>query len=372
MKPATRARTAASLAILLAGCATGGTGSSSPAAAPVAEQPARASSPWPIQTRYDLDLWLHGYAMISDDTTQLPLFQRGYRDRMVAFKRRANVSTRLDANHDALHDRLARHPGYISGQFLPLYFAPGEAMHQAIALFLNADGNPQLARDAQQRAIIATFASVFPSAADREWLRTFVEAIDDEGAQYYHSYWIARQRDLAPVLARADSLWEQTYRAKLARYLDNEQLDRGIVYLSLPLDGEGRTITGTYRERGDNRITAAFPDTPAAAMEAVYVFAHEAVGAMTNIVVRDNTTPAEQRQGVSDRYTSAAAVRGGAMLLQRLAPELVAGYARYYVQAAGETVDGDDPERSLARVFPLPQSIVDAIDHQLDVVLGGI
>jgi hypothetical protein len=364
---------AASLVVACAGCATVGPGNAlPPASAPAGAVPGHPNSTWPIQTRYDLDLWLHGYAMISDDTTHLPLFQRGYRERMVDFKRRANVTTALDRNRAALHDRLVQHPGYISAQFLPLYFAAGDAMRQAVTLFLNANGDAQRATDPQQQAIIATFASVFPGAADRDWLRAFAAAIDDESTQYYQRYWNARQRDLAPVLARVDSLWENVYRAKLSRYLDNEQLDRGIFYLSLPLDGEGRTIAGTPAQRGNNRIATAFPDTPDAAMEAIYVFAHEAVGAMTNRVVHDNTTPAEQRQGTADRYTSAAAVRGGAMLLKRLAPELVQGYASYYVRSAGGTAADGDAEDSLARVFPLPQSIVDAIDHQLDIVLGGI
>ena len=367
--PAIRTLIAGSGMALLAACASVGPGNPLPAATP---ETGASSAAWPIQTREDIDLWLHGYAMLSDDTTQVPFFKRGYRERMTAFKRRANVSTQLDANYQTLHDQLAQRPGYVSGQFLPLYFGSWDDMRQAIQLFLGANGNPRAVTDPQQQAIVATFASVFPQPADREWLRTFTAAIEDENTQYYQNYWNARQRDLAPVLARTDSLWEHTYLAKFQRLLDNQQMSRGIVYASLPLDGEGRTIAGGVAQRGNSRVTVPFPESPTEALDPIYVFAHEVVGSLTALAVTENTTPAEKRQGLSDRYTSPAAVRGGELLLKRIAPDLAAGYARYYLASANVSFTTGDPEQALARAFPLPQPILDAIDHQLGVVLGGI
>ena len=99
--------------------------------------------------------------------------------------------------------------------------------------------------------------------------------------------------------------------------------------------------------------------------------AHEAVFAVAQTAVNDNTTPTEKRNGVADRYQSAAAVRGGAMLLRRIAPELLDGYARYYVRAAGQT-PSSDPMAQLDRLFPLPEVIRESIDRQIGVVIGGI
>jgi len=65
-------------------------------------------------------------------------------------------------------------------------------------------------------------------------------------------------------------------------------------------------------------------------------------------------------------------VRGGELLLKRIAPDLAPGYARYYLASANVSFTTGDPEQALARAFPLPQPILDAIDHQLGVVLGGI
>ena len=69
---------------------------------------------------------------------------------------------------------------------------------------------------------------------------------------------------------------------------------------------------------------------------------------------------------------SAAAVRTGYLLLQRTAPDLADGYARYYLRSANASASATDPGATLASVFPLPDPLREAIVRQLDVVLGGI
>jgi hypothetical protein len=101
------------------------------------------------------------------------------------------------------------------------------------------------------------------------------------------------------------------------------------------------------------------------------VFAHEVTSSIVSTAVTDNTTPTEQRAGVSARYVTIGTVRAGAMLVQRAAPELLQGYIRYYLTQAGLPTSGDLNAR-LASAFPLPETIRDAIERQLDVVLGGI
>ena len=356
------------LAALLAGCASRSTDRGA-APAPVAQQPERVSSAWPVKTRYQIDLWLHGYAMVEDDTTIVPYFQRGYHDKMVALRNKANVTTQLDLNRDRLRSRLATNRELIGGQFLALYFGSWEDMQGAIDVFLRTEGNPRRVGDPQQQAMVAALAGTFRSAADRDWLRLYTSSLGDESSKFYRSYWSQQQRERAGVLTAVDSLWEKTYLPKFQRYLSNTQLARGDFFLSLPLDGEGRTITG---RGGQNEIAVTFPDSQSTAVQAIYVFAHEAVAPVASVAVNDNTTPTEKREGVADRYSSAAAVRGGALLMKRVAPELLAGYERYYLQSANVRVSDGDAEATLARAFPLPAPILDAIGRQLDVVLGGI
>ena len=76
--------------------------------------------------------------------------------------------------------------------------------------------------------------------------------------------------------------------------------------------------------------------------------------------------------GAGATCTSNAAVRGGALLLERIAPDLRQGYMRYYLGEVGEQAPAGDPRAAFERAFPLPAPILAAIRAQLDVVLGGI
>ncbi len=356
-----KSRRSVALLFALAACASG--------APPEPLAPHRDESPWPITTREHVDIWLHGFAMVQDDTARVPFFVRGYRERMSDVKRRANVSTGLDVNRETLRAQLANRPGIINAQFLAMYFGSWRDLQRATELFLQADGDPRRSSDPQIQAVIATFANVFPARADREWLRLFVTSLRDEYDRFYASYWAAQQRDRAPVLARLDTLWESTYRPRLQGYLNNTQLMRGAFILSLPIGGEGRTVTQTPPGA---MVVTTFPEQPGNAAEAIYVFVHEVSIPMVQIAVDDHITPAERRDGVATRYLSLGTVRAGAMLLERVSPDLLDGYMRFYLRAAGLQVPAGDPRTAFANAFPLPEQIRLAINAQLDVVMGGI
>jgi len=101
------------------------------------------------------------------------------------------------------------------------------------------------------------------------------------------------------------------------------------------------------------------------------VVVHEIVGQITATAVRDNVTPNDARLGLADRYIAVGAVRAGAMLIQKVAPELLDGYARYYLAAANRPA-GTNPVTSMTQVYSLPVGLRDAISRQIEVVLGGI
>ncbi len=337
----------------------GGTGS--------ADQTVSTSERWPIRTREHLDTWLHGYAMIQDDTSLVPLFKRGYKTEMRAMRTRASVSTQLDANMAALRARFVINPALGNAHFLPLQFASPESMRQAIGAFLEADGEPRRATSQEGANAIALLARYFPTGPDRDWLRLFRQSLDEESTRFYHDYWIREQANRALVMRAVDALWQQ-HRPALQTYMSNSQQGGGTVLLSLPLNGEGRTMAAGR----NNTLTAVnFPAREADAADAIYVIVHELMFAAANTAVTDNITPTEQREGTGDRYVGAAAVRGGLLLLQKTIPSLADGYARYYLRAANRSI-GTNPQTTLASVYPLPEAIRTALARQLDVVLGGI
>ena len=375
--PRTRlARLALTLVALAAACGGGVSASPAPAPDPTGLPRATPSGPtplvdaaWPVRSREHVDLWLHSYALLTPDTTLVPYFRRGYADRLSALRRQRGVSTQLDANRSALLQRLAVNPSLAtSGQFLPLYFESWEQMRQMVDLFMRAGGNPGASNDPTTRTYIALLAAAFPVAADREWLRLFTASVDDESRRFYHEYWTAESRAHAGVLGRADTLWQRQWRPALTRFLNNTQQQSGELYLSLPLGGEGRTI---HFGKQQNAVAVAFPDERDQSDVVLYVFAHEIAGAVASAAIEDNTTPADRRSGTTSRYEQSAAVRAGALLLEKTIPGVVPGYMRYYLQQAGRTPP-TDPRAMFMQVYALPDAVRDAITRQLEVILGGI
>lgn len=364
----------ASIAGIAASLACASAGGPTTAGGPGAGQTNRGSDSssapvvWPVRTQFHVDLWLHGFAMIQDDTTLVPFFRRGYKAELNDLKRRANVRTQLDVNMDKLRARIAINPQLVNAQFVPLYFNSFDELAQAADLLYRTDGNPQSAGSQQAAEAVQILTGYFPTQPDRDWLRLFVQSLKDEDARFYRNYWNQIEGERADVITQVNNLWQRTYRPRFQTFLNNTSQRSGEIILSLPLDGEGRTLsTGKF----ENSTVVAFPATNAVAVEAIYVVAHELSGNIVSIAVRDNVTPTDQRNGLADRYIAAGSVRAGAMLLQKISPELVDGYARYYLHSANKPI-GSNATASLALAFPLPDQIRDAISRQIDVVLGGI
>lgn len=324
---------------------------------------------WPVKTREHVDLWLHGFALLSDDSSKVPLFQRGYRDELTVLKNKANVLTQLDVNHDRLVSQLTASRLLINAQFIPFYFSSLEEMHGAIDRFVQSNGSPAAARSQVEAAQFAVLGSYFQTGTDRTWLALFASSLWDEDTKFYHSYWVQRQRERANVIDSATAMWQNMMRPRIQRFLTNTQQRDGDILLSLPLAGEGRTLSAAGGVR--TSVAVAFPARPSDAAQAMYVLAHELVGNVTNAAIADNTSPADQRSGIADRYASAASVRGGLMLLEKFVPELADGYARYYISATGATPSAN-PRAQIATLFPLPSAIRDAIARQIDTVDSGI
>ena len=324
---------------------------------------------WPVKTREHVDLWLHGFALLSNDSSAVPLFRRGYRDDLTVLKNKANVLTQLDVNRDRLAKQLAGSRELVNAQFVPFYFSSLDEMRSAIDRFVQSDGNPTAARSQTESAQFAVLGSYFPTGADRIWLALFSSALWDEDAKFYHSYWVQQQRERANVIDSTTAMWTHLLRPRIQGFLTNTQQRDGDILLSLPLGGEGRTLVASGNFR--TAVAVNFPERPSDAPEAMYALAHELVGPVTSAAIQDNTTPAQQRDGVADSYAGTAAVRGGLMLLEKFVPELADGYARYYVAQTGATPTAN-PRAQLASLFPLPTAIRDAIKHQIDLVNSGI
>src|SRR2546423_2956885 len=158
MKRLIRAFGAVAAAGLVAACASVGGGPGGTATRGGTGPTTGQTTPdvvWPVKTREHVDLWLHGFAMLQEDTTFVPFFKRGYSTNMIVLKNRANVVTQLDANRDRLRARLAVNPQLVNAQFVPLSFASWTDLSHAVDLFVRAQGDPRQPSSQQQANAIA-------------------------------------------------------------------------------------------------------------------------------------------------------------------------------------------------------------------------
>jgi hypothetical protein len=351
-----------------------------PVAAPTGiDQEVIGQTPWPVKTRYVVDLWLHGYAMLVSDTSRTPLFRADYRDAMIVAKNSRNIASQLDDNAEALRHGLRVNPRLLDGARLALREGSWVEMGNDIAAFLTSGEEAASGKKRpsalstwkrtphpaeETTATSAVLGSVFRTESDRAWLKLFALSLSDEHSKFYELYWREQQHALRPTLAAVDSQFSQRYLKQLRSYLRGVQLPTGEIVLSLPLGGEGRSIL-----EGQHSVAIGFPATADSSLDAVYEFAHEAVGGIAEQAVRERISPAEFRAGAAAQFESPTKVRGGAMLLQRAIPELVAGYERHYLSVARVRFGGTDVDSAFVRAFPVRQAIIDGMDQQLDQVL---
>lgn len=322
--------------------------------------------PWPVKTREHVDLWLHGFAMVTEDDAKVPLFVRGYRDAMTVAKNSRQILTKLDEGRATLAKAYKANPAWQGAQFAALYFGSVTELMTAANLAITMDGDPRKATTKEAQAIFTLFNSWFPDKPGRAWLKQFVEGLADEQARFYHDYWMAEQRTRAPVLAAAESSW-LALRPRLQAFLSGTKQPTGDFLLSLPIAGEGRTV----KEGAQVVIATGFPGSVAQANEASFTFVHEAVGSLAEAQVADQTSPADKRNGVADKMLANATVRGGALLLAAASPTLVEAYQRFYLRQAGVTPAGD-VAALFAATFPIPDAVRDGMAKQVEILLGGI
>lgn len=324
---------------------------------------------WPVKTRPHVDLWLHGFALLLEDTAQVPLFDRGYGERIIVAKNARNLYTGFDSASRQLRTTLRVRPGLAGAQFLALYFGSWDELQQAMGYFLKAEGDPARATNREVQGIVAFLAQQFPRAEDRDWARRFVAALESERSTFFHDWWLAESRRRAAGLAASDSLWQTVWRPRLQPFLNATQQQNGDLIPSMVLGGEGRAVPAGKQA---SPYAVLWPQSADSAEELLFTFAHEAAGTVVQVAVNDHLTPAQQRAGAGARLSTIGLVHGGALLVSRIDPALGERYARFYLMQAGRPVPPSGALAALAEAFPMPEEMLASMRRQIDLAFGGI
>src|SRR4051812_13208480 len=186
----TTSRWMACAAVFAVACSrSAGVGSPTPPPSSTAQPAPNPAQAWPIRREEHVDLWLHGFAMLTSDTAKVPFFERGYRQRISAIKKQQGAFSLLDANQSSLAARFASNPALTNAQFLALYFDSWDEMARAVNALVQTQGNPGASSDPGMQQQIAVLAGAFHTNADRDWARLFTQSLQDESSKFYHGYW---------------------------------------------------------------------------------------------------------------------------------------------------------------------------------------
>lgn len=355
------------LALLVTVAACGGR-------APVEEEPQPPLTGWRVGTAEHIALWYHALALTlapveRADSFAVPRFAPGYADSATAIKRRRGVEpTPLD-ERAAEFGRIFQQDGYQGLQFVPLYFQNSEALFSGIDLWSQVGGDPRRVGSAAGAQVVAFLTRLFPRAAQRRAVIEWAGLVREEQQRFYTAYWQERGAALQTVVATVQGDWDALAPA-LSNYLDYMRLQRGEIFLVPALGPEGRMVT-----RGTAAPRVAVLAPPVNRHEdAVWSFIHELLYPLVGEVIRDYVAPARLREIGEESLTSRSAVRGGAILLDRAAPERAPRYRRYFLEAAGHQVPSGASElnEAFVRAFPLPPELEQGLETAVTQALAGI
>ena len=346
-----------------------------PAGSETAPSPGPVQNPaavrWTVTSRPDVDLWYHGLAYTGfGATAEQPIYDPGYVERTTAAKRQAGVyPTPLDRRAAEFASRFASEPRYEVLQFLPLYFPSAEVFSAALGAWIQSGGDPRRVQNPQLAQAVAFLSQQFPTARDRQTLAEWLEVLEEEERLFWRQFYEEWQRELAGVSAAVQARWDELA-PELQPFLDYLMLNGGEFLLSLPIGSEGRTVD---LGRRNNRVATLMPsaDQPEAAVWAVV---HELTYPLVGTVIEDQLAPAQRRELNEELLARRAAVRAGAMLLDRVAPDAAPDYRAAHLRWGGASVPASAAarERALVDAYPLPAPVAEGLAAAIDRALGGI
>jgi hypothetical protein len=294
----------------------------------------REAPHWVVRRDAFAELWYHGLATVgADDYGPLPLYSAAHVRTARDAKRARGLTTPLDSSAHTLRAVFASDSSFDALHFVPLYFVgvePGAALtalHEALTS-RQATSTVPLALAARAAAV----ARSIPGARNRQALLTFVDALAVE--------WLTVVRDeramwppSTRMLLDLQRAWDARFAKPLSSYLAAGGRSRGTIVVVPALGGEGRIVS----LRGGNSVVMVSAD-PVAGLDDAPLFA--AVRELSFSLL-DELPPARLTAGrdrlAAEREREVAAVRGGALLLEAVAPSLAPSYRRVFMgRMAGE------------------------------------
>lgn len=315
-----------------------------------------------------VDLWYHGLATaqfqgIGSDDFYDPAYAAELRDA----KQKAGVlPTRVDDQAVAFGSAFARDSAFEVFHFVPLYFAAVtvDPMLASLEIVSVSEGNPDVGDPLAQFGASAV-AGTLPRSDQRAILGDWVTALQAEWSDFYAGFWRDQAIAHGPTLQAIQTEWNESFAPALAPFLQAHSLDNGVLVLSGPLGVEGRIFEGDPANRSDNILVVGF-DPEASPRAPLFAAVRELCFPVVREVLAD--APQAPDRATAATRSSRAAVRCGAELLDRSAPDLGAEYRSWFTPGA----DGSqaDVVAAFERTYQIDAAVSAAIQEKLGAIPG--
>jgi hypothetical protein len=311
-----------------------------------------------------VDLWYHGLAVVGFDQAEgLPLYSPGYADRVKQAKQDQGVyPTPLDELAAELLEDLGEDRAFQEFHFLPLYFPTSDRAGMLAAVRAVAERRVNESTVGPDTRSGARWASgAFEEGSQRRVLRRFVEALEQEWDTFYAGYW---EREVAIDRATVDALereWNGELAPAVSDFLGEQGLRAGIVLLSSVLGPEGRLIPGNAF-RGIADAVAVWSPGWTDVDASLYSILREMC---FSIVDGSVINPATVRRGDPQIISGRAAIRCGALLVQRHARSRLGHFQAAFLRAAGADTIAADTAAEFTEAFQVPSRVLEAVRAKL-------
>ncbi len=311
---------------------------------------------WAVRSAAHVDLWYHGLAVVGfEGFSPLPLYSPEYAERIRRAKEAQGVyPTTLDRLRSYFRVAFASDSTYEIFHFLPLYFGSPDPDSMLAALASAAEGETGGEFGAR------VLADVLTRKNQREVASQFIRALTEEWEVFLRGYREAKAREREEYLALVEQEWTEELGPAIQGFLSDRRLERGIILASPALGPEGRVFLGDPADTGDNLVAVGMPaefDDPTRVLLAVV---RELCYPIASREVAQHGVPSKDRV-TAERWSSRAAIRCGAMLLEVRAPELAAQYRDAFVRAARL-----DPARvTFENAFPVDRQLLKRVRQDL-------
>jgi hypothetical protein len=317
---------------------------------------------WRVRARPQVDLWYHGLATVgAARDTLLPQYNPAYPADMRQVKRgRGLAPTRLDSLTEYFRSQFRSRDQFQFFDQLPLYFQDATPHQMLTALEAVADRrayrNDAVSPEAMAGASVA--AQVFTRGNQRRVLKRYVEALQQEWDVFYGEYWEQTTTANLDRLSDLDEFWAVSVAPRLEDFFAQRWLDAGTIMVSPAVGPDGRLFIGAPSDRTDNQVVVWSPAGSSPREPAYHVIKELCYSVVTAALdglvdMREETRPL--------RMT--AAVRCGALVLDRYAPILSAGYRGAMLHGVGVT--GTATVRLFEGQFALDPEILAALSDEI-------